>query len=192
MPNSKNKGNAFEREICSALSNWWVPGRNDIFWRTASSGGRATQRAKRGTKTKNHDGDITATDPIGQPLLDVVTLEVKRGYNKDSFADLLDKPKKSVYLDWIKKAQISKSNAGSKTWLLIIKRDRRETIVIGQAWFLESVCFKAPKVCFDMPIAGQRLICLTLKSFFDYASPQNIIKEKELHDSAKNTNNRRA
>lgn len=43
------KGSVFEREICKALGRWWTDGeRDDIFWRTAGSGARATCRLERG------------------------------------------------------------------------------------------------------------------------------------------------
>src|SRR3954464_11883516 len=101
MANRAGKGASFERDLCKRLSLWWTDGeRDDVFWRTSQSGGRATSRTKKGKKTKNSYGDICAVDPIGQPLLDLITFEVKRGYNKDSFTDLLDKPKSSIYMKW--------------------------------------------------------------------------------------------
>ena len=74
--NSKTKGNSFERKLCVLLSRWWTNGsRPDVFWRTASSGGRATQRAKAGDDTRNQYGDVGITDPIGQPFLDFCTIK---------------------------------------------------------------------------------------------------------------------
>src|SRR5271166_5739903 len=106
------KGSQFERDICRKLSLWWTqdqsPPNDAVFWRTSNSGGRATTRKKLGKKTKGQYGDITAIDPIGQPLIDFVTIEIKRGYNKASIIDLLDKQGKgtSQYEKWFKTVKI--------------------------------------------------------------------------------------
>jgi len=76
---SKNKGTAFERTIAKDLSLWWSSGeREDLFWRTASSGGRATQREKEGKPTAGQDGDICATSPSSHPLMEKIIIECKR------------------------------------------------------------------------------------------------------------------
>lgn len=62
MINSKAKGSAFEREVCKALSRWVTNGeREDVFWRSAMSGGRAT--VARGKVRQC--GDITAVAEEG-------------------------------------------------------------------------------------------------------------------------------
>ena len=60
------KGGAFERKISKRLS-LWVTGKPDdvIFWRTASSGGRATQSLKSGIKQDSQVGDIGTIHPDG-------------------------------------------------------------------------------------------------------------------------------
>ena len=60
------KGGAFERKISKRLS-FWVTGKPDdvIFWRTASSGGRATQSLKSGIKQDSQVGDIGTIHPDG-------------------------------------------------------------------------------------------------------------------------------
>jgi hypothetical protein len=133
------KGSQFERDICRQLSLWWTNGESDsVFWRTSNSGGRATVRSRKGLKTKNHYGDIMAVDPIGEPFLNFFTVELKRGYNRHSIADLLDQDK-PLYLQWIKKACKEVTEAGSKHWLLIVKRDRRETIVMMPLHAAETI-----------------------------------------------------
>lgn len=124
-----SKGSAFEREVCKQLSLWWTEGQNDnVFWRTSQSGGRATSRAKKGKKDKYHHGDICAIDPIGQPLLDLITFELKRGYSRNTIQDLLDSPKgKCKYLEWIEKIE---EQAASPFWLLIVQRDRRKALAM--------------------------------------------------------------
>ncbi len=128
------KGSGFEREICKILSRWWSDGEDDgIFWRTSQSGGRATTRAKQGRKTKNSCGDVCAIDPVGQPLLDLITVEIKRGYSSSSIQDLLDKgPRaaKQTYEKWIEKAILDSRQASSFSWMLIVKRDKRESLVL--------------------------------------------------------------
>lgn len=129
----KNKGNSFERELCTKLSLWWSGGENDaIYWRTASSGGRATQRAKKNKKTNAHYGDICATDPIGQPLLDLAVIEAKRGYKEATIGCLVDRPRKinqQTFEGWIQQCMEAMDNAESFAWLLIVKRDRREAMI---------------------------------------------------------------
>jgi len=74
----KAKGAGFERLICKRLSQWLSGGlREDLFWRSAMSGGRATVMHKSGKKNKTQGGDITATDPIGHKLIDIFSVECK-------------------------------------------------------------------------------------------------------------------
>ncbi len=73
----KGKGSAFEREICVKLSQWVSKGtRNDIFWRTAMSGGRATVFKKKGALMRQA-GDVTAVSFEGHDLTDNFYLELK-------------------------------------------------------------------------------------------------------------------
>lgn len=74
----KSKGSSFERLICTRLSLWVTNGqRNDIFWRSATSGGRATMRSRKGEKVTVQFGDICAVDPLGHPFLERWYLECK-------------------------------------------------------------------------------------------------------------------
>ena len=132
MTKSK-KGSSFEREICKKLSLWWTEGeRDDVFWRTAGSGAMAKVRSKSRKTTFGQYGDIQATDPIGQPLINLCSIELKRGYSKTTFADIIDKPEKAKpqqYELFIEQASTDAKNAKSPYWLLITKRDRREALV---------------------------------------------------------------
>lgn len=136
------KGSAFEREICKRLSAWWSLGlgqeeRSDIFWRSSQSGGRATQRAKSGRKTFGSYGDIAAVDPIGQPLIQMFTIELKRGSSHGCPGDLLDFKEDNRKHPWMKclaQAVRSHEAAGSKAWLMICKRDRRTVMVFMETY----------------------------------------------------------
>jgi hypothetical protein len=55
------KGSKFERAICKRLSLWLSQGeRDDLFWRSAMSGGRATLQIRRDLVNKAQSGDLTA------------------------------------------------------------------------------------------------------------------------------------
>jgi len=127
------KGGTFEREICHALSQWWSDGqRDDMFWRSANSGGRATVRTKKGKGTFGNYGDIRADDPDGHALLEFVTLELKRGYNRCTIADLLDRSgheKLKGFEQFLSQAITSADQAGSYGWLLIHRRDKKRALV---------------------------------------------------------------
>lgn len=127
------KGGEFERDICRLLSKWWTDGaRDDIFWRTSGSGARAHVRHRAGAGTAGQYGDIAATDPIGAPLIDVFTIELKRGYSEYTVHDLLDKTPSAGIQEWDRffaQAIESHEQAGSLSWLMITRRDRRVPLV---------------------------------------------------------------
>lgn len=136
------KGADYERATCRLLSLWWTEGqRDDVFWRSSMSGGRATVRGKQGKQTAGHCGDIAATDPTASPFTKAVTVELKRGYSASSFADALDRPKLSAQQPWeafVEQADIAHKLAGSFAWLLIQRRDKRQAMA-----FMPIKLFKA-------------------------------------------------
>ena len=74
----KLKGAQFERDICKKLSTWVSNGkRDDVFWRSAMSGGRATVGQKTGIKRDSQVGDISSIDPLGTDLLKTFYIECK-------------------------------------------------------------------------------------------------------------------
>src|SRR5688572_3527363 len=126
------KGSAFERSICRQLSLWWSGGKHDdLFWRSATSGARATTRAKSGKRTAGHCGDVVATDSSAQPFISFFTVELKRGYNGATPIDLLDggNHSKRSFPAMFKQAADARDRAGTPHWLLIHKRDRRAAMV---------------------------------------------------------------
>ena len=126
------RGFPFERVICKLFSQWWAGEEGaDIFWRTAQSGGRATSRKKAGKKTKAHYGDVCAIDPSGDPLMNLFTIDLKRGYPRTDIQGLLEGHKgERSWHQWILDAQNDARNAGTPYWMVVQKRDRRDTIVV--------------------------------------------------------------
>jgi hypothetical protein len=129
------KGAGFEREACRQLSVWWSrKGDDDLFWRTHSSGARATSRSKVGKKTKGQYGDICATDSRGAVFTKAFVISLKRGYSQaTSIQDLFDNLEgnsEPQVCAWIREAERDLDASGALTWLLIIRRDRRKAIVL--------------------------------------------------------------
>lgn len=186
MANGKRKGNAFERDICRELSLWWTADldepRDDIFWKTSNSGGRATARTKSSKKTHGQYGDVCAIDPIGQPLVSLLTLELKSGYSRFTFADLIDKPahaKQQQYEVWFEKAQKDSEASGSAGWLLITRRDRRVPLV-----FMTSRVADKLKIDNEGLPCGQiecisgglchQIVVMTLEEWLTSVAPEHI------------------
>lgn len=164
-----SKGGSFERDVCRQLSLWWSSGRtDDLFWRTAGSGARATTRAKTGKKTAGHHGDITATTPEGKPLTDKFAIELKRGYNWHSAQDAIDRlPKSSVssYEEFIIQARKSATEAGIPYWMLITRRDRRQALIFTPIQMIRS---------HTLIIDHQVVYWHVLDLFLSQVSPQDI------------------
>jgi len=75
---SKQKGGAFERWCCKHLSLWVSHGRKeDVFWRSAMSGGRATVGGRKGKDLARQAGDITAVASEGHTLTNHYYIECK-------------------------------------------------------------------------------------------------------------------
>lgn len=136
------KGLSFERDVCRRLSEWFSGGADDdLFWRSAASGGRATVRRKKGKRTVGHYGDICATSSEGEPFTAFVTTEVKRGYNRITVNDLLDNHRRAgdTLASFIRQAMTAAAGAGTPHWLIIHKRDRFDTMVYADYPFLKTV-----------------------------------------------------
>lgn len=63
MVQSSRKGAGFERTVAKRLSLWLSCGeRDDLLWRTAMSGGRATLQRQKGKRASAQAGDIGSID----------------------------------------------------------------------------------------------------------------------------------
>ena len=202
MGKGKNKGTNFERQICKQLSLWWTNGKSeDVFWRTASSGAMANIRSKKCKRAFGQYGDIQAINPIGQPLIDLCTIELKRGYSKSTFADLMEpsthtNSKPCQYEKFNQQVLADTERSGTKTWLLIVKRDRRKALilmpfVIYKGLKKQGVGFRVP--CFHLHYVLEKhgkvhVFGCILDNFLIAVKPKHIKKiviRKLIHDISK-------
>lgn len=78
------KGAGYERAVCRLLSRWVSAGaREDVFWRSSISGGRATFAAQKGTLLNSQAGDICAVAPEGASLTSRFFIELKHRASLD-------------------------------------------------------------------------------------------------------------
>jgi hypothetical protein len=121
------KGASFERDFSKKLSLWWTHDeRDDVFWRSQASGGRATIRKRSNKTLDGQEGDICATDPIGKPLLDRYTIELKCGYGPWSCLDYMETTQKdSVFMRFVKQAK----EQAKRDWMLVYKKDRHTPMI---------------------------------------------------------------
>lgn len=74
----KAKGANFERSVCKSLSLWVSHDKHeDVFWRSAMSGGRSTVAHTKGKRLAQQAGDITCIHPVGQPFANKFLMECK-------------------------------------------------------------------------------------------------------------------
>lgn len=134
---SKDKGFDFERQLCVRMSEWASYGvRDDVFWRTAGSGGRATTRLNMGRTLEGQYGDIGATHPDYKVFTDSFVWELKRGYNKANAHDLFDatttkERENNELMKFFRKTITTATRAGAVGWCVVARRDRRRSLF----WF---------------------------------------------------------
>jgi len=172
------KGSASERETSNELSLWWDD-RKDVFWRTAGSGGRATMRAKKKKLTAYEYGDITFTDPVGKPLINLLLIENKSGYKNDiDLLDFLDSKKKEpILLKWWRKSEEEKRLANRYYSVIIFRRTRhRKCIFLPYDFFnlLEAWCGKYKRDIIDLHYGADSWTVVMFNHFLEWVTPETI------------------
>jgi len=192
------KGGSFERTIAKELSLWFSNDeRDDLFWRTAGSGARATTRMKKGVDTANSAGDIAYLHPTGKPFVDLCLVEIKRGYNKkktsqDSRLSVLltldipmNRKNKPVLIKWWEKAEEERKVHGRKYSIIIFRRDRHNACICMDYGAFQEIekrnkkPFTFPK-CGNWIVLQERkacLIMLLLDDFFDWCKPSALFRK---------------
>lgn len=138
----KAKGAAYEREVCKKLSLWVSHGkREDLFWRSAMSGGRATVGRKQGKSHDQHAGDISATHPEGHALTDKWYVECK-AYSDLDIESALMKGEGKLSKFW--REAVTQATAYHKMPMVIAKQNQWPPIVLVPTAHLLSPTGIAP------------------------------------------------
>lgn len=138
------KGGEFERWLCRTLTTWIDPtrvnGKPELFWRSATSGAKATQDTKAGLKA-NQGGDLIAVadEVLGTShfwFTQLFSIEAKDRHDYGNldlmFIDRGD------FLKWWKKCQSDASRV-NKVPLMVVKRYRREPLLVLPTWVGQTV-----------------------------------------------------
>lgn len=192
MAKSK-KGSAFERSICKLLSTWYSHGkRDDIFWRTAGSGARATTRMKKGMMTADSAGDMCAIDESGKVLTAISIWEFKRGYtskkqtnqsiNLISILDKMHSEKDPMIIKWFEKLQGELKDHKRKLGFIIFKRDRKNACIAFDLKTFKYLKSRNIKKCFYPPFGPISIILcykvefvvFLLEDFLRWCEPESI------------------
>jgi hypothetical protein len=180
------KGFDYERECCKAISLWWSRGeRDDLVWRTAGSGGRATNRAKQGKTTAGHYGDICATDPAVEPLFKAFAVEVKRGFNRTKtrhgghlcLLDCVDRTAATaepVLEQWVAQAEKARAAAKARSFLIAFRRDRRADMVVVEQWAWDRLVGRAGLGTAQLHLQQYDLLLIPRATFFARVTPAAI------------------
>lgn len=184
------KGTPFEREIAKELSWWWSWGeRDDLVWRTASSGGRATQRCKTNQITKYQHGDFCPMDACIYPFFDFFLHEAKRGYNKTlDILESIDLPahlkKVPMLRQWKETAERDRDAAGRKEIMIIFQRDgRRKLVAVSNelmGFLLDIDWNRFSRFGFPIVVA-EGLSIYRMADFFSMLEPKDVYKLLDLN-----------
>ena len=156
----KQKGSSFERKTCKELSLWISYGiREDLFWRSAMSGGRSTVALKKGKKFKTSSGDISAIHSLGFQLTEKFLIECKH-YKNLEFAGLIHNRGKLVAF-W-QKAQMEAINH-SQLPILIAKQNNYPTVAVMCRGGMKS--FKLKYRTFDLVVPAFDMYIMTFDRF---------------------------
>lgn len=129
----KAKGSTFEREVCKHLSLWITQGKEeDVFWRSAMSGGRATNmRARRHWVHGGHAaGDICAVGDVGHEFTDTWFIETKFYKDLNILSFVLGLEQGELHSFWTVAAREAKKH--NKVPMLIAKQNRLKPFVVAR------------------------------------------------------------
>lgn len=133
----KAKGSAFEREVCRRLSLWVSNGhKEDLFWRSAMSGGRATVQRRKGVDVRQA-GDITAVAPEGHVLTDKYYIECK-AYRSLAFDRFIFLGQGTLMKFW--RVAVKEARKYHRRPMIICKQNGFPIVMVcGFKWKLEPV-----------------------------------------------------
>lgn len=132
--NSSVKGGRWERECSTALSMWVSKSticRDDLIWRSAGSGSRATNANKRNKDRSGQAGDLVANGTEASALFDRFFVECK-SYANFGFQNLLWRGSQgplSVCID----EPIAKAALHGKWVLLLLRQVRKSPLLVVPA-----------------------------------------------------------
>lgn len=176
------KGSSFEREISKQLSLWWSEGkRDDIFYRSHSSGARFTQRKKIGKTTAYQAGDITCSDPEGEMLIKNWNIECKTGYgsktksgiNRWDILDFVDSKQKIPILQQMWNQCKRDAEITNREPVLIFRRNNRLSCIMMSIYYKNKlVNYYGNSNCYAISIAFSENVCviMNLDDFFYWIS----------------------
>lgn len=170
----KNKGSSFERLICKKLSLWFTENeRDDVFFRSASSGAMATQRFKKGKNTSGQQGDITSTDSEGIKLIKKFNFELKS--YKDFSLDFLVYKNKSLIHAWWEQCTGDSERENKRPLLIIKKNNKKEIIIFEHTLYKECLMGYFGILSNKLYICGYvddvQIMLMLLTDFLDYVNP---------------------
>jgi hypothetical protein len=140
----KSKGAAAERKLCVLLSLWVSGGtKQDLFWRAAMSGGRATIH-KRAGRDVRQAGDVCSVAPEGHVLTNKFFIENKHVKKLDIASFLLDGDKGILTKFW--KVACKQARDHMRQPLLIAQENHRKPLVICRHRGLRMFCLEPPRV----------------------------------------------
>ena len=125
----KVKGSGYERECAKRLSLWITNGKyDDRVWRSASSGGMATQRSDAGKDPGSHTGDLVPSGDLDPQFFNMFCVECKRPAKIDwdrYFKSQKVKP--NLYEYW--QQSIRQAASVGKIPMLMIRENHGEDLV---------------------------------------------------------------
>jgi len=176
----KAKGAAFERAVCRALSGWVSDGeRDDLFWRSAMSGGRATVGATHGMLRPTQSGDISSLFAKGDihelraaGFMNMVVAECKFLANIRLTHFLLNEqgPIRDAWEQCLNACAASDGKR-SRHPLLVVKENRGKEILITH---LEVGALVGMDIHLRLHTRQERIGVVLFDEFLQHASPVGL------------------
>jgi hypothetical protein len=164
----KQKGAAFERDICKQFSLWLSGGeRDDLLWRSAMSGGRATIGQREGKTRAAQAGDISSISQLSACFTDMFTIECKH-YQTLEFTQVCTGNKGNIATFW--KQGKRDAVKADKEPLLVMKQNNYPILLAAypptiKRKFMLNPLFELPRIY---------MAAITLEEFFKHVSPDEF------------------
>jgi hypothetical protein len=173
-----DKGAGFERDMCRFLSRWVTNNeRDDLFWRSSNSGGRATVAMKKGEVLEYSQSDIAPTHKLAYDLLERFSIECK--FYADLHLQDLPFDRKSNIAEFWNQARRDASRVNKRA-MLIARQNRKPTLIgLSQSAYNEIRDKNLRKVragLFPHAIISTRhdLVLLDMEMFFQCFTPEQL------------------